>query len=73
MKNFLAKMNISQAVFGLLSLVLAFQTVYLTIKWEPTDLFNDVLLIMVWFFYWKTMAGKEETLVKGDLDSNDKI
>ena len=66
-------MNISQAVFGLLSLVLAFQTVYLTIKWEPTDLFNDVLLIMVWFFYWKTMAGKEETLVKGDLDSNDKI
>ena len=73
MKQFLAKMNISQAVFGLLALVLAFQTIWLTVKWEPTDLFNDVLLIIVWFFYWKTIAKKEDTLVEWNLDDNDKI
>jgi len=73
MKNFLAKMNISQVVFLILSLVLAFQTVYLTLKWWDTPLFNDVLLVIVGYFYGKSTAWKPDTLVEWDLDDNFKI
>lgn len=74
MKKFLAKTNVSHAVFLILALVLAFQTVYLTIRWEQTNLFNDVFLTIVWFFYGKTIAwNKEDTLVEWDLDDSNKI
>lgn len=70
MKKFLANMNVPQFVFLILALVLAFQTVWLTIKSWDTPLFNDVLLVIVWYFYGKASAGKPETLVEWDLDDN---
>lgn len=73
MKQFLANMNVSQFVFLMLSLILAFQTVYLTIQWWDTPLFNDVLLVIVWYFYGKATNGKPDTLVEWNLDDNNKI
>lgn len=72
MKKFIANMNISQAVFLILALVLAFQTIYLTLQGKDTNLFDNVLLVIVGYFYWKTIAEKKETLVEWYLDDNDK-
>lgn len=73
MKKFLAKMNVSQVVFLLLALILAFQTVYLTVNWEETWLFNNVLLVIVGYYYGKSTAESNDTLVEWDLDDNFKI
>lgn len=73
MKKFLAKMNVPQFVFLILSLVLAFQTVWLTLEGIETALFNNVLLVIVGYFYGKATAEKGDTLVEWDLDDNDKI
>lgn len=73
MKKFLAKMNVPQFVFLLLSVVLAFQTIRLTIQGIETALFNNVLLVIVGYFYWKATAEKWDTLVEWNLDDNDKI
>ena len=72
MKKFLAKMNVSQVVFLLLALILAFQTVYLTVNWEETWLFNNVLLVIVGYYYGKSTAESNDTLVEWDLD-DDKV
>lgn len=72
MKKFIANMNISQAVFLILALVLGFQTIYLTLQGKDTNLFDNVLLVIVGYFYWKTTAEKKDTLVEWYLDDNDK-
>lgn len=71
MKKFIANMNISQAVFLILSLVLGFQTIYLTLQGKDTNLFDNVLLVIVGYFYWK-VTWEKETLVEWYLDDNDK-
>ena len=73
MKKFRAKTNISQLVFLILWLVLAFQTVYLTLQGIETALFNNVLLVVIWYYYGKSTADKPDTLVEWDLDDNNKI
>lgn len=73
MKKFLAKMNISQVVFLILALVLAFQTIYLTLQGIETWLFNNVLLVIVGYYYGKATAENRDTLVEWDLDDNEKI
>jgi len=73
MKKFLAKMNISQVVFLILALVLAFQTIYLTLHGTETWLFNNVLLVIVGYYYGKTTSESNDTLVRWDLDDNFKI
>ena len=72
MKKFIANMNISQAVFLILAFVLAFQTIYLTLQGKDTNLFDNVLLVIVGYFYWKATAEKKDTLVEWYLDDNDK-
>ena len=59
MKKFIANMNISQAVFLILSLVLGFQTIYLTLQGKDTNLFDNVLLVIVGYFYGKATWEKE--------------
>ena len=72
MKKFIANMNISQAVFLILALVLAFQTIYLTLQGKDTDLFDNVLLVIVGYFYGKVTAEKKDTLVEWYLDDKDR-
>ena len=47
-----------------MTIVLAFQTVYLTIKGEETKLFNDALLMIISFYYWqKIWKAQKDPLV----------
>lgn len=63
MKKFIANMNVSQLVFLILALVLGFQTIYLTLNGSDTNLFDNVLLVIVGYFYWKA-TWEKETLVE---------
>ena len=51
MKHFLEKMSITKLVFLILTLVLSFQTVYLTINWVETSLFNNAMLMVISFYF----------------------
>ena len=72
MSKFRAKLNVSQMVFLVLTIVLAFQTVYLTLNNVETSLFNNVMLTIIWFFFGRKTANKEDTLVEWDF-YDDKI
>ena len=51
MKTFREKMSITKLVFLLLTLVLSFQTIYLTINWVETSLFNNAMLMVISFYF----------------------
>ena len=51
MKTFREKMSITKLVFLLLTLVLSFQTIYLTISWVETSLFNNAMLMVISFYF----------------------
>lgn len=72
MSKFRAKLNVSQMVFLVLTVVLAFQTVYLTLNNVETSLFNNVMLTIIWFFFGRKTVDKEDTLVEWDF-YDDKI
>lgn len=59
-------MSVTKLVFLLLTLILGFQTVYLTLQWVETSLFNNVMLsIIAFYFGQKSMQYKEvDSLVK---------
>lgn len=51
MKTFREKMSVTKLVFLLLTLVLGFQTVYLTLNWIETSLFNNAMLVVISFYF----------------------
>lgn len=55
-------------------LILGFQTVYLTLQWVETSLFNNVMLSIVAFYFWqKSMQYKEvDSLFKDLSDEEEK-
>lgn len=55
-------------------LILGFQTVYLTLQWVETSLFNNVMLSIVAFYFGqKSMQYKEvDSLVKDLSDEEEK-
>ena len=55
-------------------LILGFQTVYLTLQWVETSLFNNVMLSIVAFYFGqKSMQYKEvDSLVKDLYDEEEK-
>ena len=64
MKNFLEKMSITKLVFLILTLVLSFQTVYLTINWVETSLFNNAMLMVISFYFGqKVWESKKDPLI----------
>ena len=69
MKNFRTKLSVTKLVLLVMVLILGFQTVYLTLQWIETSLFNNVMLSIVAFYFGqKSMQYKEvDSLVKGDL------
>jgi hypothetical protein len=69
MKNFLEKMSITKLVFLILTLVLSFQTVYLTLEWIETSLFNNAMLMVISFYFWQKVGeNKKDPLL--DTDKN---
>lgn len=64
MKHFLEKMSITKLVFLILTLVLWFQTVYLTINWVETSLFNNAMLMVISFYFGqKVWESKKDPLI----------
>ena len=60
MKNFRTKLSVTKLVLLVMVLILGFQTVYLTLQWVETSLFNNVMLSIVAFYFWqKSMQYKE--------------
>ena len=67
MKTFREKMSITKLVFLLLTLVLWFQTVYLTINWVETSLFNNAMLMVISFYFGqKVWESKKDPLLDWD-------
>ena len=66
MKNFRTKLSVTKLVLLLMVLILGFQTIYLTLQWVETSLFNNVMLSIVAFYFGqKSMQYKEvDSLVK---------
>ena len=73
MKTFREKMSITKLVFLILTLVLSFQTVYLTINWVETSLFNNAMLMVISFYFWQKVweAKKDPLLDKDNEDGKD--
>lgn len=64
MKNFWTKFSITKLVFLILTLVLSFQTVYMTLKGEETSLFNNAMLMVISFYFGqKVWEAKRDPLI----------
>ena len=74
MKSFRTKLSVTKLVLIIMTLILWFQTVYLTLQWVETSLFNNVMLSIVAFYFGqKSMQYKEvDSLVKDDFTSENK-
>ena len=68
MKNFRTKLSVTKLVLLIMVLILGFQTVYLTLQWVETSLFNNVMLSIVAFYFGqKSMQYKEVDSLLKDL------
>lgn len=58
--KFRKTMSVTKLVFLILTLVLSFQTIYLTLQWIETSLFNNAMLMVISFYFgqkvWETKA-----------------
>lgn len=64
MKTLRQKLSMTKLVFLVLTLVLSFQTIYLTLKWLDTELFNNVMLMIVSFYFGqKVWDAKSDPLI----------
>lgn len=67
MKNFRAKMSITKLVFLILTVVLSFQTIYLTLQWIETSLFNNAMLMVISFYFWqKVWKAQADPLINNE-------
>ena len=67
MKQFFEKMSVTKLVFLILTLVLSFQTIYLTLNWIETSLFNNAMLMVISFYFGqKVWEAKSDPLVDND-------
>jgi len=72
MKTFREKMSVTKLVFLILTVVLSFQTIYLTINGIETSLFNNAMLMVISFYFWQKVGeSKKDPLVDSDLTSNE--
>jgi len=64
MRNFREKMSVTKLVFLILTLVLSFQTVYLTLNDTETSLFNNAMLMVISFYFGqKVWESKKDPLI----------
>jgi len=73
MRTFREKMSVTKLVFLLLTLVLGFQTVYLTLNWIETSLFNNAMLMVISFYFGQKVGeSKADPLVDWDDEEEQK-
>lgn len=60
MKNFWTSFSVTKLVFLIMTLVLSFQTIYYTLNWTETSLFNNAMLMIVSFYFWQKV-GKSQS------------
>lgn len=60
MKNFRTRFSVTKMVFLIMTLVLSFQTIYLTLEGIETSLFNNAMLMVV-SFYFGQKVGKSQS------------
>ena len=73
MKTFREKMSITKLVFLILTLVLAFQTIYLTLNWIETSLFNNSMLMVISFYFGqKVWESKKDPLIDNTNENDGK-
>lgn len=74
MKNFRTKLSVTKLVLLVMVLILGFQTVYLTLQWVETSLFNNVMIAIIsYYFGQKAMQYKEvDSLFKDLSDEEEK-
>ena len=73
MRNFREKMSITKLVFLILTLVLSFQTVYLTINDIETSLFNNAMLMVISFYFGqKVWESKKDPLIDNSNENDGK-
>lgn len=62
--KFWTNMSVTKLVFLILTLVLSFQTIYLTLNWVETSLFNNAMLMVISFYFWQKVGeAKKDPLV----------
>ena len=57
--KFRTSTSVTKLVFLILTLVLSFQTIYLTLQWIETSLFNNAMLMVISFYFWQKV-GKSQ-------------
>lgn len=70
MKTFREKMSITKLVFLILTIVLSFQTIWYTVYGITDDLFQNVMLMVVSFYFWQKI--KLDKNIDSLLDKNNK-
>ena len=72
MKSFRTKLSVTKLVLILMTLILGFQTIYLTLQGIETSLFNNVMIAIVsYYFGQKAMQYKEvDSLIKEEEKSD---
>ena len=76
MKTFREKMSITKLVFLILTLVLSFQTVYLTLQWIETSLFNNAMLVVISFYFsqkWLKYNSVDSLIKEEEKDDNNLV
>jgi hypothetical protein len=67
--KFRQNMSVTKLVFLILTLVLGFQTVYLTLIGQETSLFNNAMLMVISFYFGqKVWEAKKDPLIDSDYD-----
>lgn len=68
MKSFRTKLSVTKLVLIIMTLILGFQTIYLTLQGIETSLFNNVMIAIIsYYFGQKAMQYKEvDSLVRED-------
>lgn len=51
MKSFRTKLSVTKLVLIIMTLILWFQTIYLTLQWVETSLFNNAMLVVISFYF----------------------
>jgi len=71
--KFWTKMSITKLVFLILTLVLSFQTIYLTLNWIETSLFNNAMLMVISFYFGQKVGEAKKDPLVDNYGEDDKI
>ena len=72
MGNFRTRFSVTKLVFIIMTLVLAFQTIYLTFEWQETSLFNNAMLMIVSFYFGQKVGKSQADPLIDNETENDK-